>query len=230
MVLRTVDRDRLALWRDYISVVVDQFGDLCQMYQLMNELNNPVYRFLSHDRVLEGIRLGAKIIRARHPRAEITVNVLCDLWRWRQDLNSCLERLANVIDIVGLDFYPETWAVSWRNPWKTINGDLHELIGRANSGQIPRVAVMETGYSTNIPSIRGELQQVSFYQKLGQVLDGVDKLGGGKSLAFVALYELCDDNSRAFIDPEAHFGLLTSGPGRRKAAFEEVQRLCRLLS
>lgn len=229
-VLRFAAEERLKRWQDYIAIVMNHFSDVCQSYQVMNELNNPVYQFVNHRKVPDAVRFAAKIIRARLPRAEISINVLCDMWRWRQALRWYLHELPDVIDVIGLDFYPETWAVSLRDPWSTLKNDLRELVGGANAGLNPRVAIMETGYSTNIPFVRDEPQQVAYYRKLGRILHGVDHLGKGQSLAFVSLYELCDANTNAVLDPEAHFGILRSQPWRRKASFAEVQQLCGMFS
>jgi hypothetical protein len=224
--LRMSEKDRLAEWRHYVEIVMEHFGDLCESYQVMNEINNPVYRFVGRRNVPDAIRSAADIIRRRVPKAQISINVLCDLWHWRQELGWYLGELPGVIDIIGLDFYPDTWAISWRNPWSTLDQDLRDLIRGANAGTHPRVAIMETGYSTNIPYIRGEQQQASFYRRLTELLRKADTLGQGRSLAFIALYELCDDGTNAPVDPEAHFGIVMMQPWRRKLAFNEVKRLC----
>ena len=225
-VLSASEEDRLTQWRQYVEVVMEHFGDLCESYQVMNEINNPVYRFLSRRNVPDAIRSARDIIRHYVPTAQISINVLCDLWHWREDLRRYLRELPGVLDIIGLDFYPDTWAISWRNPWSTVEQDLRDLIRGANAGTNPRVAIMETGYSTNIPYIRGEQQQASFYRRLTDLLRGADALGQGRSLAFIALYELCDDGTNAPLDPEAHFGILTMQTWRRKLAFNEVKTLC----
>ena len=111
--------DRLTQWRHYIEIVMEHLGDLCESYKVMNEINNPVYRFVSRRNVPEAIRSATDIIRRHVPTAQISINVLCDLWRWRQDLRWYLRELTGLIDTIGLDFYPDTWAISWRNPWGT---------------------------------------------------------------------------------------------------------------
>jgi len=218
--------DRLAQWRHYVELVIEHFGDLCESYQVMNEINNPVYRFVSRRNTPDAIRSAADIIRRRVPTPQVSINLLCDLWHWRQELGWYVGELAGVIDIIGLDFYPDTWAISWRNSWSTLDQDLRDLIRGAHAGLNPRVAVMETGYSTNIPYLRGEQQQAAFYRRLTDLLRSADAFGKGRSLAFIALYELCDDGTNAPIDPEAHFGVIMTRPWHRKLAFNEVKRLC----
>ena len=42
------------------------------------------------------------------------------------------------------------------------------------------------------------------------------------------VHELSDEESRAFLDPEAHFGLLTSKSLDRKAGYTRLQRIIAL--
>jgi hypothetical protein len=77
---------------------------------------------------------------------------------------------------------------------------------------------METGYSTNVPFVRGGKAQANYFQKLRR------SVGELRRLEFVGIYELTDENSDAKPDPEANFGLLDSRL-RRKEAFAEAQRL-----
>jgi hypothetical protein len=43
----------------------------------------------------------------------------------------------------------------------------------------------------------------------------------------VGIHELTDSDTHAFLDPEAHFGLLTSETLNRKLGFEIVQQIFR---
>jgi hypothetical protein len=223
-VMKLDEGSRIAAWGRYIDVVITEFGDLCQRYQLMNEINSPVFRFVSSANVPRAMAEAVSRMRAQLPNCELMTNILADLWGWRQATQQCIDRFGSQLDIIGLDFYPETWAVSLGSPWSAVEAGLIDLY--ATNPKLPRIAILETGYSTNIPIFRGEEQQVRFYHHLRSTLDILDSQRGGRSLAYIGLYEICDENSSIVLDPEAHFGLLKSKSLQRKTAFAQARQIC----
>jgi hypothetical protein len=78
---------------------------------------------------------------------------------------------------------------------------------------------METGFSTNAP-MRDQEHQTEYFEIAMKVAAILKRLSS-KTDPLFGIYELCDGDSSAWLDPEAHFGLLTSDL-RPKRAFETV--------
>jgi hypothetical protein len=81
---------------------------------------------------------------------------------------------------------------------------------------------METGFSTNT-TMRNQECQAEYFEKAMRVARNLKRnsLGNGPVLG---IYELCDGDSSAWLDPEAHFGLLTSDL-KPKKAFSTVKQI-----
>jgi hypothetical protein len=91
------------------------------------------------------------------------------------------------------------------------------------------MAIIETGYATNLQPWRSEQQQANYFRTLENAIIRLDARIGRDGLALVGIHELSDGDIHAFLDPEAHFGLLTSDTLRRKAAFDVVGRIFRAI-
>jgi hypothetical protein len=87
---------------------------------------------------------------------------------------------------------------------------------------------METGYSTNVPRLRGDREQVVYYRSLAEPICSLNRQSNN-SVSLVGFYELCDSDTNALLDPEAHFGLLQSVSLTHKPAFVEAQRISKTL-
>ena len=85
---------------------------------------------------------------------------------------------------------------------------------------------METGFSTNFLG-RGEISQAEYFEGVVKVAQKLKAANGGDA-PFLGIYELCDEDSQSWLDPEAHFGLLTSDL-RPKRAFATVANAVDLL-
>lgn len=217
-------------WRLYVAETVSRLGHLCDVYQVMNEPNNPVYRFFSSTEIGSAVAAAGEAIREQCPKSRLCVNVTVDWFGWKDTLKLLCMEAGEYIDILGLDHYPGTWAAWSDVNWKPVRDFLIEVAGSDSSSvwHGRQVALMETGYSTNLRLFRDEGNQTAYYRALGRFLASLPHQAGGARLALVGLYELVDWDSGAFLDPEAHFGLLTSGTdGKRKEAFEEVKAMCR---
>jgi hypothetical protein len=132
------------------------------------------------------------------------------------------------VDVVGLDYYPGTWTLSPSSDWNPVT----QLLAEARRSRLSvlhgrKFAVVETGYSTNFPVWRGESEQVRYFQRLERAVARLDAETEPGALVWLGIHELCDEDSQAFVDPEAHFGLLTSQTLQRKAGFAELQRIIR---
>jgi hypothetical protein len=218
----------ITAWHHYLEIVIDNFGDLCESYQLMNEINSPVFRFVSPTSLIDALTTGADIIRRRLPGAELSVNVLAGLWGWKNDLRRYRKELRSVVDVIGIDFYPATWSIALGDPWAQIEtGVIEEW---STGEQLPRLAVTETGYATNIPMVRSEPQQSAYFLRLQSVIQKLEKQLTPRSLAFIMLYEICDEDTSMVLDPEAHFGLIKSGSLNPKCGYAVVQDFCRILA
>jgi hypothetical protein len=215
-VLQVPVERRVELWEQYVSAVVKALGGNCRHFQLLNEPNNLVFRFFPKSATADVLRTAATVIRGSIPNAQLTVNFLTDIWPWRDQLEDLLSTAPDAIDIVSVDAYPETWSIGI-HPFETLASLLQNLpssLRGLRAGQT--LAIMETGYSSNLALIRNEAAQAAYFRRLGELV------GELKNFQFVGIYELTDENSDARLDPEAHFGLVDS-QFRRKPAFAEAQ-------
>ena len=104
---------RLEAWTAYVDEVARRLGRSCNFYQIMNEPNNPVFRIFPAKSTPAAIIAAARVIRQHNPEAKTAINMLVDLPGWKSDLEKLIDDSGGSIDIVGLDYYPGTWAVSW---------------------------------------------------------------------------------------------------------------------
>jgi hypothetical protein len=209
---------RLEEWEQYVLSVVRSLRGSCRHFQVLNEPNNPVFRFFPVNATAAAFGKAATVIRADVADARLSVNFLVDIWPWRRQLTELLQAAPEAIDTVAIDAYPGTWAIGASTGFESLSSLPLTLRQEFKSSRNQHsVAVMETGYSTNVPFIRGQASQVAYLMRLRQVTSAL------KGLEFVGLYELTDANSDAKLDPEANFGLLDSRQ-RRKRAFAEAQR------
>jgi hypothetical protein len=218
---------RIEAWKFYLEQVVTRLGDLCRIYQVLNEPNNPVFRSFPKSQQSEAVNVTSEVIKGRFPDSKIVVNFLLDLPNWKRMLTQMLTDCGSAVDIIAVDHYPGTWSLSSRGDWSNTI-EIASSIRNAPRGSLwqgRRLAIIETGYATNLGGFRTERRQSDYFASLQEVTRAVDSTIGSPGLDFLGLYEICDDDSAVFLDPEAHFGLLTS-TFKRKAAFRTVQRLC----
>lgn len=218
-------RELLNLWQLYIEQVVSDLGNLCNTFQILNEPNNPIYSVFDSSTLPKAVMIASQLIKNRVSGAKIIINYLADLPHWRRDAEHLLSQTGKSIDIVGIDHYPGTWAIGpnkgWASCMHTLSGIDTTTPGTVWYGR--QLAIMETGFSTNIPWLRGATQQKDFYLDLDKNLR---KIGPLRSrILFVGFYELCDSNSHAFLNPEAHFGLLMNDCATRKPAFAIAKQI-----
>jgi hypothetical protein len=223
-VLAQRSQERLKAWSDFIEIVVRELGSFCNAYQLMNEPNGPIYRFFSAQDAATATRNGAAIIKRETPSCSIAVNISMEIWGWREYLEQLLRSSGAAIDIVGLDHYPGTWTIGQQNRWFEI-----VQLGRLIAAAAPdspwfnrRLTIMETGFSTN-RAFRGESQQLAYFDQIPAVTGALSAYSTSDAI-LLGVYELCDGDSSPSLNPEAHFGLLTTDL-KPKAAYGQVQQL-----
>jgi hypothetical protein len=215
---------RLDRWRKFLTIVASELGHNCDAYQLMNEPNNPVYRFFDLSDAARSLVLGASVINQVRA-APIAINISVELWGWREYLRKLLELSGRSVQIVGLDHYPGTWTIGAHPGWTEIV-DVAKLIASANADSVwfkRRLSILETGFSTNAP-LRNEVAQAKFFSQLTSAVQDVKKALPDHRDLLLGIYELVDRDSTALLDPEAHFGLLTTDL-RAKQAFEAAKDL-----
>ncbi len=227
-VLRQNGRGRLESWGQFVRIAVGELGSLCSGYQLMNEPNTPVYGFLSFEDSVDAFVDGASIIHSAFPNAPVAVNISLDIWDAKRHLNQLLDRTGSAINIIGIDHYPGTWTIGRNDPWAAVS-ELADKIESAKPGSAwfkRQLAIMETGYSSN-SILRDFSKQALYFRGLNEMI-GRLRLKSPKRLALLGIYELCDGDSRAWLDPEAHFGIMTSDL-RPKPAFAQISELAETL-
>jgi hypothetical protein len=215
---------KLEAWGRFVRVVVSELGEFCSAYQLMNEPNGPIYGFLPQRDCVTAIVEGAAIVHGANPAATVAINISMEVWGWRQFLSDVLYESGSAIDLIGLDHYPGTWTVGRSDRWSEV-AELVDLIA-SSTNESPwfdrRLAIMETGYCTN-SFLRDELEQSRYFKMLQEI---IAKLNSRQTRMrpLCGIYELCDGDSGAWLDPEAHFGIMTTNL-KPKAAFATVAQL-----
>jgi Glycosyl hydrolase family 53 len=220
---------RLVAWIQYVNEVAHRVGTLCNVYQLLNEPNNPVYRIFPMKTTAAAVQSGADAIRRQSPDAKIAINLLAGLWGWETDLEKIIQDSGSAVDIVGLDYYPGTWTVSPRSDSATWDHFVDLIVGsreRSTSSLYGKpLAIIETGYATNSGFGRDEEHQRRYFQTLHAAMERLDARTGRDGLLMIGIHELSDGDTNALFDPEARFGLLTSGTLRRKAGFDAARQI-----
>lgn len=209
-VLKQPESQRLESWSRFVEVVAAELVVHCGICQLMNEPNNLVYRFFSRFAAGTAVSRAASIIRLANPKTNIAVNLSMECWGWKAYLAELLKLSGRAVDIVGLDHYPGTWAIGPQARW----GEVFKLADTIASATTDspwfnrHLMIMETGYSTNA-LMRNQESQAKYFENLIRSIDFTKWRSVGEK-PLLGIYELCDGDSSAFLDPEAHFGLLTS--------------------
>lgn len=214
-------------WNSYLRQIVDHFGHACRSFQVLNEPNNCLYRIFPRAETASVISSAAEIIHGQIPTAKVVVNILAGVFNWRRDTEVLLRQCATAIDVLGLDYYPGTWALADASDWSVVEDFIRSFSDNFRDG-FPctcELAILETGYSSNMPFLRGSQQQTNYFRDWKAIIPRLDMNCRSRKLAYVGIYELCDAGSSAWLDPEAHFGLLDSRTLARKPAYDEVQQL-----
>jgi len=214
-------------WNTYLRHVLDRFRNVCSLYQVLNEINNPLYRIFPRSDIASVVSSAGEIIHRQIPGARVVVNILAGVFNWSRDAHILLDQCGSAIDVLGLDYYPGTWSLTDVSDWSEIEDFIRGVNSSARE-ELPRtcdLAILETGYASNIPFLRGPRQQEKYFRDWKNVIPGLEIICQSGKLAYVGIYELCDASSSTWLDPEAHFGLLDSRTLARKAAFDEVHQL-----
>ncbi|MBV9157828.1 MAG: hypothetical protein JO097_16305 [Acidobacteriaceae bacterium] len=222
IVLSQSSSARLESWRRFIEIVVAEFADCCETYQLMNEPNTPVYGFFSFKDSANAVVLAASIIHSVQPQARMAINVNMDFWGWQNYISKLLRSCRDSIDVIGLDHYPGTWTVGWNDRWEEVL-QLAHMISSATPGSDwyqRKLMIMETGFSTNCFG-RDQTRQKQYFENVIRVARRLKQISTSNA-PLLGIYELSDSDTSAWLDPEAHFGLLTSDMAP-KSAFRTVQ-------
>ncbi len=215
---------RLEAWGRFVEYVVSELGTSCSGYQLMNEPNGPIYGFLSQQDSAAAIVAGASIVHKADSAACVAINVSMDIWGWRQYLADTLHASGSAVDLIGLDHYPGTWTLGRGDRWAAVS-EISEMIASAAPGTPwcgRRLAIMETGYSTNAFR-RDDREQALYFSGVQDVIKRLNSKSP-QNPTLCGIYELCDGDSEAWLDPEAHFGIMTSNL-KPKASFAAVGQL-----
>lgn len=222
--LRQSNSGRLDAWSRFVQVVVGELGKSCDTYQLMNEPNNPLYRFFSINDAAIALVRGASIIRAGAPAASVAINIAMEIWGWRDYLQKILQLSGRSVDIVGLDHYPGTWTVGLHERWSEVIelGDVIASATPTSPWSNRHLMIMETGFATNTP-FRDQTHQSKYFEHVLGVAAQLRRRSA-KDTPLIGIYELSDWDTSAWLDPEAHFGLLNCDL-EPKISFEHVTQL-----
>ena len=172
---------------EYSKFVSSHAGSKVQYYQLGNELNNPPISLAIQDsvRLIKAVAEGLEYYQYR------VVNPFTDAYskyNWYEWTKYWLDHAGFYIDIVGIDHYPCSGPLWNPRDWGVLK-TATELCNKY--GKL--VAICETGYSTWLPILHGEMGQVIYVKTAYPEIFKVNS-----NLEFISWYEIVDE---LFADP-----------------------------
>jgi hypothetical protein len=204
------DELRIIAWERFVHISASRLRGLCDVYQLLNEPNNPIYRLFEIRTTAQAIKRASTIIRSLDPSARTAINISVDIPGWRKYLDQLLDLCGDYIDVIGFDYYPGTWSVGRGSHWDQLFEVAADSVRDEPDSKLRKkvFAIFETGYSTNSSS-RSWLEQAHYYTSLNSVIKQLRQILSHERLIF-GIYELSDGDTANHLDPEAHFGIFTT--------------------
>lgn len=203
-----------AFWsalESYVRLTTLLVRDHVDHYQLWNEPNHLIDLVAEVDDAELILRIG-QIVRELDPDAMLSVNAMANVLGWEESVTRWLEGASEVIDVIGVDHYPGTWACCSFSDWAPVEILARRINEPSDSWFGKRGAVMETGYSSWAGIIADENQQrqwiLESLSALKILLDRLNTLNDHQ-IIFGNYYQLIDVDTED-IGQEAHFGILHS--------------------
>ena len=206
----------------YVRLTVLMARDDVHYYQLWNEPNHLIDGIDEADDA-ELIRRIGEIVRELDPTAILSVNAMANVIGWEESITRWVQGAGEVIDVIGVDHYPGTWAGFSFTDWSPAD----TLLNRINDPQDPWFgkmgAVMETGFSSWAILIADQTRQAMWIEEsltaLRQIISSQENLA--HKIVFANYYQLIDVDTEDVLQ-EAHFGILESTL-RRKIGFNALK-------
>ena len=110
-------------------------------------MNNWLYRIFPRDEIASVVSSAAEVIHGQIPSARVVINILAGVFGWRRDTEALLRQCAGVIDVLGLDYYPGTWALADPFDWSGVEDFIREFRDNSRKGfsRAFELAILETG-------------------------------------------------------------------------------------
>ncbi|MCD6463488.1 MAG: hypothetical protein J7L52_07380 [Thermotogae bacterium] len=205
---------------EFCQYVASQVGDNVVYYQIWNEANHPSDGIDSaNDWVV--MWYGGKGVKNADPTSIRFVNVFCNVTGWTDTVESWFNNLANyetVIDGLGIDHYPGTWAAGDGSDWYPLDW-LFDFMDRYGK----KGAICETGYSSWAWLQADEYDQENWvHTALPIISSKIAGYAGKDNFLFCNFYELQDANTDGGPNPEYHFGIYHTD-WTKKLAWDDLQ-------
>jgi hypothetical protein len=206
--------DEDAFWERY-ELYVDKVGSLvadrATHYQVWNEPNHIIDPFDGDDDWQLYAR-GGQVLRDLDPDAVLYCNVMANLTGWEEAVTDWVEGAGEYIDVIGVDHYPGTWAVSAYSAWEPLETLIERINDPDDAWYGKAGAVMETGYSSWAALVADEEDQQEWInESLPAMLELVREANATQEhgVWLGNYYQLIDVDTDG-IGQEAHFGILHS--------------------
>lgn len=213
--------NRALFWtslESYARLVALIARDTTEHYQLWNEPNHLIDPIGEADDGELILRLGL-IMRSFDPTAMLAVNAMCNVLGWEESVDRWLQAARGVIDVIGIDHYPGTWAGLSFTDWTPLQTLSRRINAPDDLWYGKTGAVMETGYSTWAAIVADEARQVAWVnESLAALRDlvGIFNRERPHKVLFGNYYQLIDVSTSG-VGQEAHFGVLRSDLQRKPA-------------
>ena len=163
------------------------------------------------------------------------VNVMADMPLWEKAVDKWIEGAGNMIDVIGVDHYPGTWALVPYADWRPLKTLVKRINDEEDSWYGKQGAVLETGFSTWNALIANQSMQKLFVEralpKIREIADDTNlgtspHIGKGKA---PDQYQVILFNWYALVDAkkhglqEAHFGIYNYN-GSQKRAYKKLKK------
>lgn len=156
---------RQAFWdayKVYATKVVSITNTLkppAKYFQLWNEVNAVAeLDFWFAGCGLFGI--AGEVVHTMVPGSTTMINVMADIPLWNEALTNWLTCAGGAIDVIGVDHYPGTWSLDAWYDWDPLEVVLKRCNTQGDLAYGKKPAVLETGYSTWLPSLFNDAAQV----------------------------------------------------------------------
>jgi len=198
-------------FEEYCAEVARRYGTRVHYYQIWNEADNFLdFVSLPDDwRLFAGGRAG---LESRDADFETYANLTSLPWsEWA--LDDWMRRAPGAIDIVGVDYYPGTWAMTPYEDWTPLRRVLDKTTDPDDPAYGKKVAVQETGFSTWLCFWHNEKDQRNWINASLPALRTIVSVHNARfpnKVVSCTWYELRDMDTSGGWWLEYHFGILRS--------------------
>lgn len=129
---------------EYAYTVARFLKPYVDIYQLGNELNHPLDPLPSRLKIVFLKAINKGLTDASNDSTRV-MNIIVDVFGWKNFLQRVLVEAKDSIDIIGVDHYPKTWSLTPYEDWRILKS-IHNAVKRYGK----TIAITETGFATEL--------------------------------------------------------------------------------